>query len=212
MTAARKPAARKRPRTQAERSALSDQRIAKAAIGLIAKHGYSKTSLAQIGAKAGYTAGLVSHRFGSKQQLLRVLVGRISGRFWADQLRPVVETRRGLDAICASVDVYMQELAVREEHIRALYVLMGEALGPVAEVRPIFADLDDGFRAAVQEWLSQGIAAREIRADVEVVATAALVVASLRGAAMQWLMVPGCFDLESVRTTLKAMLCRSLAP
>jgi len=141
-----------------------------------------------------------------------VLVGRISGRFWADQLRPVVESRRGLDAICASVDVYMQELAVREEHIRALYVLMGEALGPVAEVRPIFADLDDGFRAAVQEWLSQGIAAREIRADVEVVATAALVVASLRGAAMQWLMAPGCFDLDSVRTTLKTALCRSLAP
>ena len=41
---------------------------------------------------------------------------------------------------------------------------MGEALGPVAEVRPILADLDDGFRAAVQEWLSQGIAARGIHA------------------------------------------------
>jgi AcrR family transcriptional regulator len=52
-------------RTQAERSALSEQRIMRAATKLIGRNGYTKTTLAEIGREAGYTAGLVSHGFGS---------------------------------------------------------------------------------------------------------------------------------------------------
>ena len=204
--------ARKRRRTQAERSALSERRIAKAAIALIAKRGYSKTSLAEIGRKAGYTGGLVSHRFGSKEQLLRELIDRIFGRFWADQIQPAVERRGGLAAILAGADAYLRELGVREERLRALYVLMGEALGPLAEVRGVFAELDEEFRTIVQRWLEEARAAREIRADVDVAATAALIVALLRGTAMQWLMAPGRIDLDRASAALKTALRRSLAP
>jgi AcrR family transcriptional regulator len=204
--------ARKRRRTQAERSALSDRRIVKAAIGLIARRGYSKTSLAEIGRRAGYTGGLVSHRFGSKQQLLRELVDRISGRFWADQIQPAVDDRGGLDAVLAGADAYLHELGVREERLRALYVLMGEAFGPLAELRAIFAELDEEFRTTVQRWLQDAQDAREIRADVDVAATATLIVASLRGTAMQWLMAPGRIHLDRVSAALKISLRRSLAP
>ena len=101
----------------------------RAAGKLIANQGYTKTSLAQVGKEAGYTGGLVSHHFGSKEGLLRRLVGRISGRFYTDQLRPVLEGRSGLDAICALADAYLAELTLREERMRTLYVLMGESLG-----------------------------------------------------------------------------------
>ena len=48
-------------RTQAERSATANRRMIRAAIQLIARQGYTKTTLAQVGKEAGYTGGLVSH-------------------------------------------------------------------------------------------------------------------------------------------------------
>jgi len=90
-------------------------------------------------------------------------------------------------------------------------VLMGEALGPISDVRPIFAELDRGFRAMVQGWVQQGIDAGEIRADADPGVAAAAVVASLRGTALQWLIEPGCFDLEGVRVAMEDGLRRSLA-
>src|SRR5213079_3307001 len=69
--AARRPGQSARRRTQAERTALSEKLILRAAIKLIARQGYSRTTLAEIGKEAGYSGGLVSHRFGSKQDRLR---------------------------------------------------------------------------------------------------------------------------------------------
>src|SRR4030095_15604731 len=123
--------ARKRRRTQAERTALSEKLLLRAAVKLIARQGYSKTTLAECGREGGYSAGLVSHRFGSKEGLLRALIDGITRRFWHDQLVPAIEARSGLDALCAMADAYLGELTAREERLRGLYVLMGEALGPV---------------------------------------------------------------------------------
>src|SRR5205085_2637846 len=113
----------------AERSALSERRIMRAATKLIGRKGYTKTTLAEIGREAGYTAGLVSHRFGCKQGLLRSLVERIRTRFYHDQIERALDGRTGLDALCATVELYLNELRVREDRLRVLYVLMGEALG-----------------------------------------------------------------------------------
>jgi len=126
-------------RTQAQRTALSERRMLRAAVRLIAKQGYSKTTLADIGTAAGYSRGLVGHRFGSKHGLLRRLLEHVGGRFVTDQLSPALEGRVGLDALEVMADTYLNELVVREERLHALYVLMGEALGPVPEIRTVFA-------------------------------------------------------------------------
>jgi AcrR family transcriptional regulator len=197
-------------RTQAERTATAAQRMLRAAGSLIARQGYTKTSLAQVGKQAGYTAGLVSHHFGSKEGLLRDLVARISGRFYSDQLAPATEGRMGLEALCASADTYLGELVVREERMRTLYVLMGESLGPVSEINPVFAELNRGFRENARRWIEGGIESGEIRADVDADAEAALFVGMLRGVAMQWMTDPGCFELEAVGASLKTALQTNL--
>lgn len=196
----------------AERSERADRAILRAATTLISRQGYSKTTLAQIGAEAGYSAGLVSHRFGSKEGLLRELVGRIASRFYEDQILPAVRGRTGVDAICAFAAAYLGELLVREERIRALYVLMGETLGPVAEVREIFAELDKGFRDRVRHWLEEGLVRGEVRAGIAPDVEAAIVVGQLRGTTLQWLIAPDCFDLAAVRDAVQASVRRSLAP
>jgi AcrR family transcriptional regulator len=199
-------------RTQAERSALSEKLIMRAATKLIARKGYTKTTLAEIGREAGYTAGLVSHRFGSKHGLLRTLVERIRTRFYHDQIERALDGRSGLEALCATVELYLNELRVREERLRALYVLMGEAFGPVPEMRPVFADLDCGFRDVVARWIHAGIEVGEIRRDVDSAVEATLYVGMLRGVALQWLTSPGAIDLERMGKELVETLRARLAP
>lgn len=198
-------------RTQAERTATAEARMIRAAGKLIATQGYTKTTLAQVGKEAGYTGGLVSHHFGSKEGLLNALVERITGRFFSDQLQPVTEQRRGVEALCAFVDTYLGEFVVREERVRTLYVLMGEALGPVSEINPVFAELNRAFRVTVRTWIEQGIDDETIRADVDADAEAALFTASIRGLAQQWMTDPGCFDLDATGSAFKNGLRRRLA-
>ncbi len=200
-----------RRRTQAERTATANRRMIRAAIRLIARHGYTKTTLAQVGKEAGYTGGLVSHHFGSKEGLLRALVERAAGRFYQDQLLTATRGKSGLDALCASMDTYLDELVVREEYMRALYVLMGEALGPVSEINEVFAELNRGFRKSARAWIREGMMAEEIRSDLDPDAEAVVFVGMLRGVATQWMAEPRCFGLDAVRESLKDALRRRLA-
>jgi AcrR family transcriptional regulator len=198
-------------RTQAERTARANRHLLRAAMRLIARQGYTRTTLAQVGKAAGYTGGLVSHHFGSKQGLLRELVEQAAGRFYQDQVHPVIEGKLAIDALCATVDTYLNELVIREERMRALYVLMGEALGPVTEINPVFVELNRGFRSAACSRIQAGIDAGEIRPDVDPDAEAAALVGMLRGVAMQWVADPGCFDIAAVRESMKKALRRQLA-
>jgi AcrR family transcriptional regulator len=197
-------------RTQAERTATASRRMLRAARRLIARQGYTKTTLAQVGKEAGYTGGLVSHHFGSKEGLLRELVRRISQRFYQDQIRPATEHLSGLDALTATADTYLNELVVREERMRTLYVLMGEALGPVSEVNDVFVELNAGFRLNARRVIEEGMARGEIRANLDPEAEAGLFVAMLRGVALQWMADPSCFDLTAVGSSLKDALRRHL--
>jgi AcrR family transcriptional regulator len=198
-------------RTQAERTATAHRRMIRAAIRLIARQGYTRTTLAQVGKEAGYTGGLVSHHFGSKEGLARALVEHAAGRFYQDQLLAATRGKAGLDALCASMDTYLDELVVREEYMRALYALMGEALGPVAEINEVFAELNRGFRHSAGTWIREGMEAEQIRSDLDPDAEAAVFVGMLRGVAAQWMADPRCFDLDAVRESLKDALRRHLA-
>jgi AcrR family transcriptional regulator len=198
-------------RTQSERTATAHRRMIRAAIQLIARQGYTKTTLAQVGKEAGYSGGLVSHHFGSKEGLLRELVGRIASRFYGDQIQPATEGRAGLAALAATADTYLNELVVREDRMRALYVLMGEALGPVPEIDEVFAELNKSFRKTARDLIQEGMDRGEIRRDLDPDAEAGLFVGMLRGVAAQWIADPGCFDLDAVGTSLKDALRRHLA-
>jgi AcrR family transcriptional regulator len=198
-------------RTQAERSATATRRMLRAARQLIARQGYTKTTLAQVGKEAGYTGGLVSHHFGSKEGLLRELVGRITRRFYDDQLQPAMAGLSGIEAIAAAADIYLNELVAREERMRTIYVLMGEALGPVSSINPVFAELNRGFRDSIRKLIEDGVAGGEIRRDLDPEAESGLVVGMLRGVALQWMTDPGCFDLDAVSTSLKDAMRRHLA-
>ena len=190
-------------RPQAERRAQSERRLLDAATQLIAEQGFSKTTLAQIGAKAGYSRGLVNERFGSKDELVKILADEFQTYFQYERLFPALEHQHGLEALLITIDTYL-DAVVRSEHLgRAYYELLGESIGLVPEIHATFVEADQLLRAAIERTIQSGIRAGEVPADVDVKAFAVFVVAILRGTVMQWLLDPTGFDLGAVSAVIR---------
>lgn len=204
-------AAAPKRRTQVERVAESDRRMLAAALRLIGERGYRGTSLAAVGEAAGYSRGLVHERFGSKSGLLWALVKQML-RAWNEESRAHDGTRErtAIEALCDLLDHHRR--AIEEDRgIRALYALMFEALGPTPDLQPEFRALHQRFRADIEQILRAGIRAKTIRSDIDPKAQAALLLATQRGIAFQWLLEPHAFSLERAYAELKQSLYRTLS-
>ena len=204
------PQTRNAPRTHEQRRELSEKQMLKAAIALFARQGYLKTTLTEVGREAGYTAGLVSHKFGSKEGLLQAVVDHISKRFLQDQMGKAIEQKSATDSIKNYIEIYLTEVSLREGPMRALYVIMGEALGAVPEIRQSIADLNAGARNILIHILERGIEQGEFRKDLDTETAAALIIGSLRGLVMQHLIDPKALKLKNMRATVQATVIASL--
>jgi AcrR family transcriptional regulator len=199
--------------TQDERRERSESRMLAAAIELFARQGSGRTTLVEIGKVAGYTHGLVGHRFGSKSGLVRRLIKNLQRDFTRRQLTDITEHRTGLEALLQVVRSslnLMAEGTTSARVIRALTVLAGEALGPVPEILNDVIGLNRNFRSVLRRLIEQGVEAGEIRKDVRPVEQAALLLGMLRGIEIQWCQDPDRFPLDSVTNEVVTSLRRSL--
>jgi AcrR family transcriptional regulator len=197
-------------RTQAERVEASDRALLDAAITLIAERGYDRTTLAAIGEVAGYSRGLVTQRFGSKEGLLWAVVKEMLAVWSAQAVRPRVGDRVGVDALRATLDVYLDAVSRRPQNIRAYYALLREADGPVSAVRDHIVKIHRDERVAITAWIADGQRAGVVRADVDPRAEAVLFLGVLRGVTMQWLLDPKRVDIVAALTQYGATLDRTL--
>jgi AcrR family transcriptional regulator len=198
-----------RRRTQAQRRELSDQRMLDAAFKLIERQGGSRTTLVEIGDLSGYSHGLVSYRFGTKGALVRAVTQRLQYDF-AKMLEPALSGRHGLKALTVTAETYLRSAVASDRN--AMYVLIGEALGPLREIRGEMAAADRKFRSSVQKLIEEGVQLGEIRRDVDPAAYSALFVGMLRGLVVQHLMKPRAFDIDRVCRELISNIERSLEP
>ncbi len=199
-------------RTQEERSASSEKGLLGAALELIAERGFRASSLQAIGERAGYSRGLVSHRFGSKEGLLRQLVTRMLDRWATDVRGPAVGDRVGVEALAAVAGVHRKAIERTPDGVRALYMLLFESLVDMPELRREMGRLDRQLREGTERSLRAGVKAGTIRAHVDVPAQAALFLGVLRGITLQWLIDPNALDLERVYRGLEAWLDHGLSP
>ena len=204
------PQTSKTPRTQEQRREQSERQMLKAAITLFARQGYRKTTLTEVGKEAGYTAGLVSHKFGSKEGLLQAVVDHITRRFLNDQLGKAIQQSSAQESISNYIDIYLNEVALREGPMRALYAIMGEAIGAVPEIRKSIADLNTGARRRLIDIVERGIEQGEFNKETDSEAAAALIIGALRGLVMQHLIDPKTLNLKRLRNTVQATVIASL--
>lgn len=187
-----------------ERSELSTARLLDAAAELIEEGGYEAMTLAAVGERAGYSRGLVTARFGSKDQLLVALVDRITTRWSHRNVLPRTAGRSGRDGILVLIDAIRTQAERDPRALRTLYALMFEALGPNESLRRHFVDFHRTMRSDLAHLVRRGVrdgsVARRRRPDEE----AMLVVAGLRGIAYQWRLDPDGFDPVAALRVLAA--------
>jgi AcrR family transcriptional regulator len=195
-------AKRKRSDLRKARSERSSKRLLEAATELIADQGYSATSIAQIAQKAGYSHGLVSQRFGSKSDLIRMLAREFQSYFAIDRLEPALKDSRGLDAVIVIIETYIDVVAGGTLG-RAYYELFGESIVLVPEIHDTFVTADRNFRELLMKTIRSAIALGEIPADVNVRALASVVLSIIRGTSMQWLLDGASLDLPAIKAEVR---------
>lgn len=203
------PSSTTQRRTQAERVAESDRALIGAAVRLIAERGYQRTTLAAIGEASGYSRGLVTQRFGSKEGLLLAVLDRLLDSWALRNVGPRVEQRTGIDALRASLDAYLHVVDTAPESLRAYHALLREADGPVPAVRTRVAEVNRRERDGIEALLRAGQADGTVRADVDPRAVAATFLATIRGTTTQWLLDPSV-DITAALTQYAASLDRAL--
>ena len=189
------------------RSDLSTARLLQAAAHLIAEKGYGRTSLIEIANASGYSHGLVTLRFGSKEGLLRALFDRMTADWTIREIHPAIVGRVGMEAIRALLDVTRQAIRRNPTNVRALYALMFEAVLGVEVLEERVRAFHESQRVMYHSILAEGIEAGVVRADTNIDEAASLIISLIRGAGYQWLLEPD-YDLDHALAVIENTLDR----
>jgi AcrR family transcriptional regulator len=203
-------------RTQAERRAASERRIIEAAIRVIGKKGTARLTLAEVGIEAGYSRGLPTHLFGSKERLLlRVVDSFINLR--SQFVLPDWEKAKGLKVLRTTIHRWAEVGQAHPEYFRTFQILTGEAaceksVDISADLRLHIHQLNRLVRERIHHFLKQARAEACIAANVDPGYTALVIVSTLRGLIAQWVLDPESIDLAAVTDRYMADVIKRLQP
>ncbi|MFN3912979.1 TetR/AcrR family transcriptional regulator [Hyphomonas sp.] len=196
--------------TQAERRDRSERELIAAAIKVVAEQGVSAATFDSIGREAGFSRGLVTQRFGSKEGLIRTLIAHLHD--WQAEFLEAgdIEGMNGLNALIALIRLHTDHLRESPEG-DAYFMLLSAAVADRLETRAAFAESHEMERALIRAIISRGQASGHIRPDVDADAEALMAGCSLLGIRMQFMIDPA-FDSAPVRDALIETLRSHLAP
>ncbi len=171
--------------SHAERTDRSDRLMLDAAVQLIVSRGTDKTTLKEVGERAGYSRGLAGYRFGSKAGLFEFIVRSIGER-WLDDLKRVTAGKNGLAAIEAAIDEHCRFCIEASDSVRAFYILWFESIGVQSPVKDVIAGIHERRRRDLIQWIRK--ADEKTRVSAETIA--GQFNAAILGIAYQWLARP----------------------
>lgn len=198
-------------RTQVERRAEAEQRLLAAARQIVARKGWVGMTLSEVGEAAGYSRGLATHHFGNKAGLLRALAAFVNSTFMELVEARSAHWRPGLDALKGFVGVYLSRPDGDWVNTRALLALMSEAVTQDSETVDILAEYNQSVMEHLAGYIRVGIDTGEIRPQVDPQAGALLILGTLRGMMLQFLLEPARIDLKLLRTQLLMFIEYALA-
>jgi AcrR family transcriptional regulator len=197
------------PRTQEQRRIDAERRLVRAAAELVGEVGPTRVTLANVGQRAGYSRGLATHHFGSKGALMQRLVEVVTSQF-RDAISQHSQLDSPLDQLRQLVDFYFQVVSDLQPVNRARLVLWADAVaGPSEDVRDQMVSADREFREEIEKRIQLAVSAGDVPDDVDPVGLATVIVAMLRGVALQHLLDEQV-DLVAARGEVEQLLASRL--
>jgi AcrR family transcriptional regulator len=198
-----------RRRTQGARRNEAEQRLLAAAAELIGEIGPAAVTLANIGERAGYSRGLATHYFGSKGAMMQRLVDTVTEQFQRSIFLDH-QSDSTLAQFLGLIDTYFLAMAELKPVNRARLVLWAAAVAtPSPDVRTAMIAADREFRGALVDGVARGIAAGEFSDDIDADGLATVVIAMLRGVALESLL-DDQVDLRACRSEIEKVLITRL--
>jgi AcrR family transcriptional regulator len=191
-------------RTQQERRETTERRVIDAAVQLIAARGSRSVSIADIGEAAGYSRGIVSHQFGTKEDLLAAVVDHAQSVF------AIASETGGLPELLAFVEQYLRKLRDAAPVGQAFLLLWAEAVAGEPALQPLFLERDRSFRKVVADHIRRGIADGSIRADADANGTASVILAILRGVGLHLMLDPHAMTHRAMTSASLDLIRRGL--
>ena len=198
---------------QQARTERSTNALLEAAADLIVEGGFDSLTFAAIGERAGYSRGLVTARFGSKDGLVEALIDRIVNTWNTRNVLPQTTQIPGGDAMLRVLEEIHAQAVRDPSGLRVLYALAFEATGPHEPLRLRMLKLHEALRTDFAAIIRRGQRDGSIPQHIPDEREAELIIAGLRGIGYQWLLDPGGFDplgaLEYLRETTRDRLMPS---
>lgn len=196
-------------KTQEERRGEAEQRLIEAAAAMVSEAGPAKVTVANVGERAGYSRGLVSHHFGSKRALMQRLVESVTYQF-REALFDQQQSDDALDELGTLIGIYFDVVSDLQPINRARLVLWADAVAnPSDDIRPAMVNADKEFREEIEKRLRQAIATSQVPRNVDAHGLATVIVAMLRGVALQSL-IDDDIDLAAARFEIEQLLLTRL--
>ena len=180
--------------TQGERSAESARRLMAAAIELIVEKGFERTTAVEIGERAGYSRNMVRARYGSKEALLESL---LDTEFQPLFLTPAAEGATGIEAALQRIDHLAEQAEEKPAHVRALFTLVFESVGPIESLGPWLRAWLADYRAGAAEALRLGQKDGSVRPDLDPEIEADRIMSHGLGLAFRWTLEPEKVDFAN---------------
>lgn len=200
-------------RTQAERSAESEDRLLAAAATIIAEEGYLAATLERVGTAAGFSRGLASRKYGSKDGLIEAVIWRVSASVHAEVDAAIEGLTSPLEQLLALFDRFV-ELVLRDTSVRAYFVLFSAMIANRLETRSVFEEVQQRFGARIEELVVAGQARGEIAPALPPQHLAFMVGCLLAGISIETAMgyaTTGGSSADALRSDLGAMLRAALS-
>ena len=193
-------------RTQRERREETERKVLAAATALIAQHGSRALTLAAVGEAAGYSRGIVSHHFGSRENLLRAVM-RDAQTFTLPELGD-----SAADWLAETVRAYLKNVTSRRPSAGAFLQMWGEAIAADPVLMPLYAEQDASFRRLLADKVREGIRDGSVRADADPEAMAVSLVGLVRGIALQLISTPPPARVKAIIDEAERSTRRALRP
>jgi AcrR family transcriptional regulator len=197
------------PRTQEVRRTEAERRLIAAAAEMVAEVGPAKVTLANVGERAGYSRGLATHHFGSKGALMQRLVEAVTHQF-REAMFDRGESDDAITDLRTLICIYFDVVSDLKPVNRARLALWADAVAnPDEDTRTRMVAADSEFREEIAKCIKVAMTAGQLAGTVHPHGLATVIVAMLRGVALQFL-IDEHVDLEAARSEVEALLVHRL--
>ncbi|MHB8693462.1 MAG: TetR/AcrR family transcriptional regulator [Solirubrobacteraceae bacterium] len=175
---------------------------------MIAEKGYERTTVAEIGERAGYSRSMVRARYGSKEALLESIFGSELDR----RLMPGTDAElTGLDWVLARVDHVAALLENERGLMRAFSVMSLEAGIGITGLRVWYTRWFADYEGQLALHLREGQQSGSVKAEIDAEDEAAQFILTGLGLIFRWTLSPDEYDLAAAFRTWRARLKQAYA-